>query len=103
MNPTPSRKSRKDKRRRNSELEEALPKVRRALLDVLPGKTPRQLSREALIISDLGIDSLKAAELSLALERHFGRPIFVGEIFADVEDPRTLTVGEVAELLSREP
>jgi acyl carrier protein len=83
------------------EQEQALSKVRRALLDVLPGKTTRQLRREALLIGDLGVDSLKAAELSLSLERHFGRPVFVGEIFADVDDPRTLTVGDVAEMLAR--
>ncbi len=81
----------------------ALERVRRALLDVLPDKTPRQLARNASLVRDLGVDSLKTAELSLSLERHFGRPIFVGELFADVDDPRTLTVGDVAELLSRTP
>jgi acyl carrier protein len=87
--------------RRRAEYEDALHKLRRALLDVLPDKTARQIGRDSLIIGDLGIDSLKAAELSLALERHFGRPIFVGEIFADVDDPRVLTVSDVAELLAR--
>jgi acyl carrier protein len=83
--------------------DDALQKVRLALHDVLPERSVRQLSRDASLVIDLGIDSLKAAELSLALERRFGRPIFVGEIFADVDDPRTLTVGRVADMLSQPP
>lgn len=72
-----------------------------ALGRVLPHVPPRRMSPRARLIDDLGIDSLKVAELSLALEEAFDRPIFLGEILAGVEDPTTFTLGELAEWLGR--
>jgi acyl carrier protein len=55
----------------------------------------------ARLLDDLGIDSLKVAELSLALEEAFDRPVFLGEILAGVEDPTAFTLGELAAALGR--
>ena len=80
----------------------ALARVRAALRSVLPQLPPGALAPGARLMEDLGVDSLKVAELSVALEETFDRPVFLGDVFARVEDPSQLTVGQLAELLEED-
>jgi acyl carrier protein len=80
---------------------DALARVRTALLRVLPKVPASKMTARAKLVSDLGVDSLKVAELSLALEDAFDRPVFLGDLFAQVEDPTRLTVGELAKWLEK--
>lgn len=85
--------------RRRAPDREAVAKVRRAIQRVARDLPERALTPEASLVADLGIDSLKFAELSLALEEEFGRPIFLADVLADVDAPDELTVGGLAERL----
>lgn len=78
-----------------------LARVRSALRKVLPRTSARAFQPAATLMGDLGIDSLKVAELSVALEGALGRPVFLGEVLADLEDPTRLTVGGLAARLAR--
>jgi len=80
----------------------ALEKVRAGLRRVLPHLPADALVPTARLMADLGVDSLKVAELSVALEEAFDRPIFLGDAFARVDDPSQLTVGRLAELLAED-
>jgi hypothetical protein len=80
----------------------ALAKVRAALRSVLPQLPEGALAPSARLMEDLGVDSLKVAELSVALEEAFLRPVFLGDVFARVDDPSQLTVGQLAELLAED-
>jgi acyl carrier protein len=79
----------------------ALQKVKAALRKVRPELPPRKVTPGASLVADLGIDSLAFAELSLALEDAFGRPIFLGDVLADLDDPASLTVGQLASRLAK--
>jgi acyl carrier protein len=78
---------------------QTLLKTQLAIKEVLPELPLKAIKPDAAVVDELGLDSLKAAQLSLALEQAFGRPIFVGELFAEVDDPRSLTVRELAKLI----
>jgi acyl carrier protein len=80
----------------------ALARVRTALRRVLPKVPASKMTVRAKLVTDLGVDSLKVAELSLALEDAFDRPVFLGDLFADVEDPTQITVGELAKWLEND-
>jgi acyl carrier protein len=80
----------------------SLAKVQSALRAVNPSLTARAVGPEASLVADLGIDSLKFAELSLALEDAFGRSIYLGDVLAEIEDPRSITVAQLAEHLDDE-
>lgn len=82
--------------------EAALRRVQRAIRLVKPELGPRAMGAEASLVRDLGIDSLKFAELSIALEEEFGRPIFLGDVLADIEDPAKITVGQLARFLEEQ-
>jgi acyl carrier protein len=82
-------------------LRTALERVQAALLAVKPSLPASAVRPEASLVDDLGIDSLKFAELSLELERVFGRPIYFGDVLSNVEDPTTITVEQLGELLER--
>jgi acyl carrier protein len=79
----------------------ALEKVQGAILAVKKTLSPRAVRPEASLVKDLGIDSLKFAELSLELEDAFGRPIYLGDVLSEIEDPATITVAQLAERLER--
>lgn len=79
----------------------AVQKVQQALRKVKPELSVEDLQPSASLVEDLGVDSLKFAELAIALEDAFGRPIYLGEILADIEDPGTITVLQLAEHLER--
>lgn len=79
-----------------------LDRVRRAIRRVRPELSPRHLTPSASLVADLGIDSLALAELSIALEDEFQRPVFMGDVLADLEEPANITVGELARYLARE-
>jgi acyl carrier protein len=80
----------------------SLAKVQAAIRVVDPKLSARAIHPEASLVGDLGIDSLKFAELSLALEDAFGRPIYLGDVLAEIEDPTTITVAQLAEHLDDE-
>jgi acyl carrier protein len=77
-----------------------LDKVRSAILRVRPRLPESALKEKASLVADLGVDSLSFAELSIELENAFGRPIFLGDVLADLDDPAALTVGELASKLA---
>ncbi len=74
----------------------ALAKVKAAIAAVKPELDPLVVTPHARLVKDLGIDSLKLAELSLALEDVFEHPIHLGEVLADAEDPAEMTVADLA-------
>jgi acyl carrier protein len=80
----------------------ALARVHEALVRVKPelaGQPPP--GPGASLVADVGIDSLKLAELGIALEDVFGRPVYLGDVLADVADPAALTVGQLAAWMER--
>ncbi len=78
-----------------------MPELTRALRSVLPRARKGPIRPGASLVRDLGLDSLKVAELSVALEEALDSPVFLGELFADVDDPRRLTVRMLAAYLAR--
>ena len=79
---------------------EAFEKVRSAVLAVLPRVDPSRITTTALMM-DVGIDSLKVIELTLALEENFGDPVSLPDWLGSVDDPRELTFGSLADFLCR--
>ncbi len=92
---------RERRRARTKPSHATLNKTQRALKQVLPQVPLKAITPSAAVVDDLGLDSLKAAQLSLELEQAFGRPIFVGDLFSEVEDPRSMTVLELATLIEQ--
>lgn len=80
-------------------LDDTLARVAVALLKVRPSLARSEIRGPASLMHDLGIDSLKFAELSLALEETFDRPIFLGDLLADLEDPGGVTVDQLARFI----
>jgi acyl carrier protein len=79
----------------------ALEKVQAAIGAVKRSIPASAIKPNASLVRDLGIDSLKFAELSLELEDAFGRPIYLGDILSEIEDPTSITVAQLAEHLER--
>jgi acyl carrier protein len=52
---------------------------------------PQQVKASSLLTTDLGVDSLKIAELSIAFENEFGVTCFLPDLLSG-ENPYTLTV-----------
>jgi len=75
------------------------PEVRDALQALVPKKMRRRITPQASILGDLGLDSLKVVELTMLLEKQLGRPVFLPEWIASVEDPADLTVASLARFL----
>ncbi|HWT86593.1 MAG TPA: acyl carrier protein [Myxococcales bacterium] len=73
--------------------------VRDALQELVPKKMRRRITPQASILGDLGLDSLKVVELTMLLEKRLGRPVFLPEWIASVEDPADLTVESLARFL----
>ena len=87
-------------RLRSRKQEPALfPDVREALQALVPRKLRSKITPDASILADLGLDSLKVVELTMLLEKQLGRPVFLPEWIASVEDPADLTVGSLARFL----
>jgi len=74
--------------------------VRDALVALVPRRMRARITPEASILADLGLDSLKVVELTMLLEKQLGRPVFLPEWIASVDDPADLTVGSLARFLS---
>ena len=79
---------------------ELFPEVRDALEALVPKKLRKRITPEASILADLGLDSLKVVELTMLLEKRLGRPVFLPEWIASVEDPADLTVASLARFLA---
>lgn len=75
------------------------PQLLKVLGAVSPEVPAEKIKTTALLISDLNIDSLKVAELSVMLEEAFQVPIFVPELLTRVDDPYRLTVESLAALV----
>lgn len=80
----------------------AMEAVRAALLSVMPNLKAKDIKPKSRVVSELGVDSLKIAELSVALEGEVDRPVFLGDLIASVPNPGALTVAEVAAWLDAE-
>ena len=76
------------------------PAVRRALCGLVPKRLQKRIVPKASILADLGLDSLKVVELTMLLEKQLGRPVFLPEWIASVEDPADLTVASLARFLA---
>ena len=79
---------------------ELFPQVRQALQALVPKKLRKRITPSASILADLGLDSLKVVELTMLLEKQLGRPVFLPEWIASVEDPGELTVESLARFLA---
>jgi len=79
---------------------ELFPEVRQALEVLVPKKLRKRITPQASILADLGLDSLKVVELTMLLEKQLGRPVFLPEWIASVEDPADLTVESLARFLA---
>lgn len=76
------------------------PDVHEALVALVPRKLRSRITPDASILADLGLDSLKVVELTMLLEKQLGRPVFLPEWIASVDDPSDLTVGSLARFLA---
>jgi len=76
------------------------PAVRRALCGLVPKRLQKRIVPKASILADLGLDSLKVVELTVLLEKELGRPVFLPEWIASVNDPGELTVQSLARFLA---
>ncbi len=74
-------------------------KVKGVIFEVIPEATHTIFHREASMISDLHVDSLKVAELSILLEQAFQRSIFLPDWLTSQEDPKDLTVNSLVNFL----
>ncbi len=79
---------------------ELFSEVRQALQALVPKKLRNRITPQASILADLGLDSLKVVELTMLLEKQLGRPVFLPEWIASVEDPGELTVESLARFLA---
>jgi acyl carrier protein len=79
----------------------ALKRVQAAIHAIRPDLPLSRIRPGASLVADLGIDSLTLAQLSIALEDVFGQTIFLGDVLSEVDDPATITVGQLAKLLAR--
>src|SRR2546427_12725014 len=86
--------------RSRSQQRELIPGVREALETLVPKRLRKRITAAACILADLGIDSLKVVELTMLLEKLLGRPDFLPEWIASVEDPAELTVASLARFLA---
>lgn len=75
--------------------------VRRALEELVQKPLHKKIKPQASILADLGLDSLKVVELTVLLEKELGRPVFLPEWIASVEDPADLTVDSLAKFLEK--
>ena len=76
------------------------PAVQKALCALVPKGLHKRITPSASILADLGLDSLKVGELTVLLEKQLGRPVFLPEWIASVEDPADLTVDSLARFLA---
>jgi acyl carrier protein len=79
---------------------ELFPAVKLALEALVAKSLRKRIVPEASILADLGMDSLKVVELTVLLEKQLGRPVFLPEWIASVEDPAELTVASLARFLA---
>jgi acyl carrier protein len=79
---------------------ELFPEVREALAALVPRKLRKRITPDASILADLGLDSLKVVELTMLLEKQLGRPVFLPEWIASVDDPADLTVESLSRFLA---
>ena len=76
------------------------PAVQKALSGLVPRRLHKRITPSASILADLGLDSLKVVELTVLLEKQLGRPVFLPEWIASVDDPADLTVDSLARFLA---
>ena len=74
--------------------------VQKALCGVVAKGLHNRIRPSASILADLGLDSLKVVELTVLLEKQLGRPVFLPEWIASVDDPADLTVDSLARFLA---
>lgn len=86
--------------RARKQVPELFPAVKLALEALVVKSLRKKIVPEASILSDLGMDSLKVVELTVLLEKQLGRPVFLPEWIASVDDPAELTVASLARFLS---
>ncbi|TMA28155.1 MAG: hypothetical protein E6J78_07190 [Deltaproteobacteria bacterium] len=81
---------------------ELFPAVRAALEPLVAKSLRKRITPQASILADLGLDSLKVVELTVLLEKELGRPVFLPEWIASVNDPAELTVESLALFLTEQ-
>jgi acyl carrier protein len=81
---------------------ELFPAVKQALEALVAKNLRKKITPQASILADLGLDSLKVVELTVLLEKEVGRPVFLPEWIASVDDPADLTVGSLALFLAEQ-
>ena len=86
--------------RARKQVPELFPAVKLALEALVVKSLRKKIVPEASILSDLGMDSLKVVELTVLLEKQLGRPVFLPEWIASVDDPAELTVASLARFLA---
>lgn len=74
--------------------------VYRVFQEILSEPRRSEFRRDASIIRDLHIDSLKVAEISILLEQTFDQSIFLPDWLTSEEDPKNLTVNSLVRFLT---
>lgn len=69
------------------------------LKEIIAPELNQNVNSNSKLIGDLGIDSLKIAELSLLLEENFKFTLFLPAILSSVPDPYSLTVESVVDFV----
>lgn len=80
-------------------------RVRSVLANLeIPGLTPELVRRDQLLVEDLGLDSLKFVDLTVALEEMLGLPRFPMQEWVDaqIEHGLPLSVAELVEACERQ-
>jgi acyl carrier protein len=74
-------------------------KVKEAIRSVAKRVPAKRIRPEATLI-ECEIDSLRVVELTIALERTLGAPVFLHDWISRVNHPRELTVGSLIDYLA---
>ncbi len=81
--------------------QEVFGKLEEVFQEVLSDNDDVDFHREASIINDLSIDSLKVAELSILLEQKFEQSFFLSDWFTCKDDPQELTVASLVDYVTK--
>jgi acyl carrier protein len=80
------------------------PQILEKLTDILANLSAQvpaaEIGPTTRLISELQIDSLKVAELSLMLEDGFGLILFLPDLLLSVPDPHELTVASLVDFVA---
>ncbi len=81
--------------------EEILRTIKPILKQISPSLDSNTITMQSLLINDIKIDSIKIAELSVLFEDTFNKTFFIPDLITKVEDPYSLTIGDLVEYIQK--